>query len=50
MWVPLAINAVMSLVAYHVCVRLIPSMKESFIKAGMAGKDLNKPPDEKMLM
>ena len=50
MWIPLAINVFMSVCSYHVCVRLIPSMKESFIKAGMAGKDLNKPPEEKKLM
>ena len=50
MWISLTINALMSLLAYHVCVRLIPNMKESFIKANMAGKDLNKPPEEQKLM
>ena len=43
-------NAFMSLISYHVCVRLIPSMKERFIKADMAGKDLNKPSEERKLM
>ena len=46
----LIVNALMSLISYHVCVRLIPSMKERFIKADMAGKDLNKPPEKKKLM
>ena len=46
----LIINGLMSLISYHVCVRLIPSMKESFIKADMAGKDLNKPPEKRKPM
>lgn len=50
MWISLLINSLMSLLSYHVCLRLIPNMKERFIKADMAGKDLNKPSEKKKPM
>ncbi len=50
MWISLLINALMSSLSYHVCLRLIPNMKERFIKADMAGKDLNKPEEKKKPM
>ncbi|XP_005096228.1 UDP-N-acetylglucosamine--dolichyl-phosphate N-acetylglucosaminephosphotransferase isoform X1 [Aplysia californica] len=39
----IAINAGMSVVAFYVCVRVIPQFKEMFIKANLFGIDLNKP-------
>ena len=50
MWISIIMNALMSLISYHVCTRLIANMKESFINADMAGKDMNKPPEEKKPM
>ncbi|KAF5305906.1 hypothetical protein FQR65_LT07517 [Abscondita terminalis] len=45
---PLVINALMSMVAYVITVRLIPKLREMFIKANLFGIDMSKRTSEKV--
>lgn len=45
---PLVINAIMSIFSYVVTVRLIPTLKEMFIKANLFGIDMSKTTSEKV--
>lgn len=47
MWA-LIVSAVYSMAAHVVAYKMIFTMKENFIKAGMFGKDLNKTSEEKV--
>ncbi|KAB0798785.1 hypothetical protein PPYR_06665 [Photinus pyralis] len=48
MWLPIIINMLMSIVAYVVTVKLIPKLKEMFIKANLFGIDMSKSTSEKV--
>ena len=39
---PLVLNLVMSVCTYFLTVRLIPSLKDTFIKANLCGIDMSK--------
>ena len=39
---PLVVNLLMSVAAFFVTVKMIPRMMPLFVKAGLAGKDMNK--------
>lgn len=45
---PLVICFFMSLMAYHVTYRIIPKIKDMFIKSNLYGIDLNKVSSQKM--
>ncbi|CAH1174200.1 unnamed protein product [Phaedon cochleariae] len=45
---PIAINLMMSIVAYLVTVRIIPNIKEKFIKANLFGIDMSKTTSDKV--
>lgn len=45
---PIIINGLMSTVAYAVAVRLIPKLKEMFIKANLFGIDMSKRTSDKV--
>jgi len=45
---PLTLNFLMSVVAYHVSIRIIPRLKDMFLKANLFGIDLNKQSKEKV--
>ncbi|XP_049764251.1 UDP-N-acetylglucosamine--dolichyl-phosphate N-acetylglucosaminephosphotransferase [Schistocerca cancellata] len=45
---PLALNAVMSVASYFCCLRIIPKIKETFIKANLYGIDMSKRKKEKI--
>lgn len=40
--VPIFINAIMSILAYFLTLRVIPRLKDMFIKANLFGTDMNK--------
>ncbi|KAK5644207.1 hypothetical protein RI129_008052 [Pyrocoelia pectoralis] len=48
MWFPIIINMFMSITAYVVTVKLIPKLKEMFIKANLFGIDMSKRTSEKV--
>lgn len=48
MFFPIVINLIMSFVTYFVTVRLIPKLKEMFIKANLFGIDMSKTTSEKV--
>ncbi|XP_024943733.1 UDP-N-acetylglucosamine--dolichyl-phosphate N-acetylglucosaminephosphotransferase isoform X2 [Cephus cinctus] len=51
MWkitLPICINAIMSIGAYFVAVRLIPKLRDMFIKANLYGIDMNKKSSDKI--
>lgn len=48
MWLPIVLNAVMSIVAYIVTIRLIPKLREMFIKANLFGIDMSKRTGDKV--
>ena len=45
---PIAINIAMSVVCFFVTVRLIPKLRDMFIKANLYGVDMNKKSSDKM--
>lgn len=45
---PIAINFVMSVIAFFVTVRLIPKLRDMFIKANLYGIDMNKKKGDKV--
>lgn len=47
-WFPIVINALMSIVAFSITVRLIPKVKEMFIKANLFGIDMSKRTSDKV--
>lgn len=48
MWFPIFINVIMSIIAYVMTVKLIPKVKEMFIKANLFGIDMSKRTGEKV--
>lgn len=48
MWFPLLINFIMSIFAYFVTVRIIPGLKDKFIKANLFGIDMSKRTSDKV--
>jgi len=48
MWLPIIVNAMVSVVAYVVAVRIIPRFRDMFIKANLFGIDMSKSRKEKM--
>lgn len=48
MWFPLFVNATMSISTYVATVRLIPKLKDMFIKANLFGIDMSKTTSDKM--
>lgn len=48
MWFPLFINLLMSIGAYFATVKIIPSIKDTFIKANLFGIDMSKTTSEKV--
>lgn len=42
LWLPLGINFIMSVVSYYLTQRLIPNLKDMFLKANLFGVDMNK--------
>lgn len=48
MWFPLIINFIMSIFAYFITVRIIPGLKDKFIKANLFGIDMSKTTSEKV--
>ncbi|XP_044734345.1 UDP-N-acetylglucosamine--dolichyl-phosphate N-acetylglucosaminephosphotransferase isoform X2 [Chrysoperla carnea] len=47
-WFPIVVNAMMSIIAYAVTIRLIPKLKPMFIKANLFGIDMNKRTSDKV--
>lgn len=47
-WFPIVINAMMSIIAYTVTIRVIPRLKSMFIKANLFGIDLSKRTSDKV--
>lgn len=45
---PVIVNLIMSFVTYFVTVRLIPKLKDMFIKANLFGIDMSKTTSEKV--
>ncbi|XP_019869057.1 UDP-N-acetylglucosamine--dolichyl-phosphate N-acetylglucosaminephosphotransferase [Aethina tumida] len=48
MWFPIVISFIMSIICYIVTVRLIPKVKDMFIKANLFGIDMSKTTSEKV--
>ncbi|KAJ8927098.1 hypothetical protein NQ314_020370 [Rhamnusium bicolor] len=48
MWFPIFVNLIMSVVTYFVTVRLIPKLRDMFIKANLFGIDMSKTTSEKV--
>lgn len=48
LWVQITINIVVSVGAFVVTTRIIPKLKDMFLKANLSGKDLNKNVQNKM--
>lgn len=48
MWFPIVVNAIMSIIAYVITVKLIPKLREMFIKANLFGIDMSKRTSEKV--
>lgn len=48
MWFPLIINFIMSIFAYFVTVKIIPGIKDKFIKANLFGIDMSKTTSDKV--
>lgn len=48
MFVPLIISCFISICAYFSACKLIPTLKEMFIKANIYGKDMNKKDNKNM--
>lgn len=48
MWGPIICNGLISVIAYIVTVRLIPKLKEMFIKANLFGIDMSKRTGDKV--
>lgn len=48
MWFPLTINLIMSIFTYFLTVRIIPGLKEKFIKANLFGIDMSKRTSDKV--
>ena len=46
---PLIVNLLMSVVAFFLTIKIIPRMKPLFVKAGLAGKDMNKKNNEELM-
>lgn len=47
-WVPISLNVLMSIFAYTITVRLIPRLKDMFIKANLFGIDMSKRTGDKV--
>ena len=45
---PILFNSVMSVIVYFLTVRLIPRIKDMFVKANLYGIDMNKKSGEKV--
>lgn len=45
---PIVINALMSIVAFSITIRLIPKLKDMFIKANLFGIDMSKRTSDKV--
>lgn len=45
---PIAINLIMSVITYVITVRLIPKLKDMFIKANLFGIDMSKRTSDKV--
>ncbi|CAH1983922.1 unnamed protein product [Acanthoscelides obtectus] len=48
MWIPIIINFIMSIGAYCITVKVIPSIKDKFIKANLFGIDMSKTTSDKI--
>ncbi|KAJ8948911.1 hypothetical protein NQ318_020497 [Aromia moschata] len=48
MWFPIVVNLIMSIITYFITVRLIPKLKDTFIKANLFGIDMSKRTSEKV--
>ncbi|GJQ65626.1 hypothetical protein Trydic_g7719 [Trypoxylus dichotomus] len=48
MWFPVILNAFMSMFAYFITIRLIPKLKDTFIKANLFGIDMSKKTGDKV--
>lgn len=48
MYFPIVINLLMSIGAYFITVRLIPGIKDKFIKANLFGIDMSKTTSDKV--
>lgn len=42
LWLTLGINLIMSIITYYLTQRLIPNLKDMFLKANLFGIDMNK--------
>lgn len=47
-WFPIIVNGLMSIVAFYITVRLIPKVKDMFIKANLFGIDMSKRTSDKV--
>lgn len=45
---PIVVNALMSIVAFSITIRLIPKLKDMFIKANLFGIDMSKRNSDKV--
>ncbi|KAJ8984595.1 hypothetical protein NQ317_006057 [Molorchus minor] len=48
MWFPTVVNLLMSICTYYLTVRLIPKLKDTFIKANLFGIDMSKTTSDKV--
>lgn len=48
MWFPIILNILISIIAYITTVRLIPKLKDMFIKANLFGIDMSKRTGDKV--
>uniref|UniRef100_A0A1B6F1B3 UDP-N-acetylglucosamine--dolichyl-phosphate N-acetylglucosaminephosphotransferase n=1 Tax=Cuerna arida TaxID=1464854 RepID=A0A1B6F1B3_9HEMI len=48
LWLPLCVNLLMSVVTYYLTQRLIPNLKDMFLKANLFGIDMNKTSKDKI--
>ena len=49
-WLPLILNTIMSVGAYLITLRLIPKLRETFIRANLFGIDMNKRTSDKVYL
>lgn len=42
LWLPLVVNLLMSIISFYLTQRLIPNLREMFLKANLFGYDMNK--------
>lgn len=48
LWLPLCVNLIMSIGSYYLTQRLIPKLRDMFLKANLFGIDMNKNTKDKM--